>query len=98
MMPAPAAIVPAQRMSQARQRVDFSKVARRIIDMLADGLTDRVFPRLNNSFDYAVQVAAAIQADNVVATVSATAASSWLAMPNSGNSWLIPPSGLVTPV
>ena len=35
---------------------------------------------------------------SVVQTVSATAASSWLAMPNSGNSWLIPPSGLVTPV
>ena len=34
---------------------------------------------------------------SVVATVSATAASSWFAMPNSGNSWLIPPSGLVTP-
>ena len=34
---------------------------------------------------------------SVVATVSATAASSWLAMPNSGNSWLIPPSGSVTP-
>jgi hypothetical protein len=34
---------------------------------------------------------------SVVATVSATAASSWLAMPNSGNSWLIPPSGFVTP-
>ena len=34
---------------------------------------------------------------SVVATVSATAARSWFAMPNSGNSWLIPPSGLVTP-
>jgi hypothetical protein len=33
----------------------------------------------------------------VVATVRATAASSWLAIPNSGNSWLIPPSGSVTP-
>jgi hypothetical protein len=34
---------------------------------------------------------------SVVAMVSATAASSWLAMPNRGNSWLIPPSGFVTP-
>src|SRR5215211_2192341 len=33
----------------------------------------------------------------VVATVRATAASSWLAIPNSGNSWLMPPSGSVTP-
>ena len=29
--------------------------------------------------------------------VSAIAASSWLEMPNSGNSWLMPPSGSVTP-
>ena len=35
---------------------------------------------------------------SVVQTVSATAASSWLAMPNSGKSWLMPPSGFVTPV
>ena len=35
---------------------------------------------------------------SVVASDSATAASSWLAMPNSGNSWLMPPSGFVTPV
>ena len=35
---------------------------------------------------------------SVVQTASATAASSWFAMPNSGNSWLIPPSGFVTPV
>jgi hypothetical protein len=35
---------------------------------------------------------------NVVHTASAMAASSWLAIPNSGNNWLIPPSGLVTPV
>jgi hypothetical protein len=34
----------------------------------------------------------------VVPTVSATAASSWFAMPNSANSWLIPPSGSVAPV
>ena len=33
-----------------------------------------------------------------VTTVSAIAASSWLAMPNSGNSVLIPPSGSVTPI
>jgi hypothetical protein len=33
----------------------------------------------------------------VVATVRATAASSWLAIPNSGNSWLMPPRGSVTP-
>ena len=33
----------------------------------------------------------------VVATVRATAASSWLAIPNSGKSWLMPPSGSVTP-
>src|SRR5690606_662898 len=32
-----------------------------------------------------------------VATVSAIAASSWLAIPNSGNNWLMPPSGSVTP-
>ena len=31
------------------------------------------------------------------ASVSAIAASSWLEMPNSGNSWLMPPSGSVTP-
>jgi hypothetical protein len=34
----------------------------------------------------------------VVATVRATAASSWFAIPNSGKSWLIPPSGSVAPV
>ena len=33
----------------------------------------------------------------VVATHSATAASSWLAMPNSGHSELMPPSGSITP-
>ena len=33
-----------------------------------------------------------------VTTVSAIAASSWLAMPNSGNSVLMPPSGSVTPI
>ena len=33
-----------------------------------------------------------------VTTVSAMAASSWLAMPNSGNSVLMPPSGSVTPI
>src|ERR671920_692676 len=33
----------------------------------------------------------------VVATVSATAARSWLAMPKSGKSWLMPPRGSVTP-
>ena len=34
---------------------------------------------------------------SVVADGRATAASSWLAMPNSGHSWLMPPSGSVTP-
>ena len=33
-----------------------------------------------------------------VTTVSAIAASNWLAMPNSGNSVLMPPSGSVTPI
>lgn len=33
-----------------------------------------------------------------VTTVSAIAASSWLAMPNSGKSVLMPPSGSVTPI
>ncbi|CNH53754.1 Uncharacterised protein [Mycobacterium tuberculosis] len=33
-----------------------------------------------------------------VMTVSAIAASSWLAIPNSGNSVLMPPSGSVTPI
>ena len=33
-----------------------------------------------------------------VTTVSAIAASSWLAIPNSGNSVLMPPSGSVTPI
>ncbi len=33
-----------------------------------------------------------------VTTVSAIAASSWLAIPNSGNRVLIPPSGSVTPI
>ncbi len=35
---------------------------------------------------------------SVVQRVSAMAASSWLAMPNSGKSWLMPPSGSVTPM
>jgi hypothetical protein len=33
----------------------------------------------------------------VVATVRATAARSWLAMPKSGKSWLMPPKGSSTP-
>jgi hypothetical protein len=33
----------------------------------------------------------------VVPTVRATAARSWLAIPKSGKSWLMPPSGSFTP-
>ncbi len=34
---------------------------------------------------------------NVTQSVNAIAASSWLAMPKSGKSWSMPPSGSVTP-
>ena len=34
---------------------------------------------------------------SVTHSVSAIAASSWLEMPKSGKSWLMPPSGSVTP-